>query len=73
FGLIGQLGVLPKYRKRGIGLSLVMDSLNAMKLRDCEYVYVGTPQSNHNAIRLYENVGFNPIFKISFYEKKLDS
>ncbi len=72
FCLIGQLGVLPKYRRRGIGLSLVMDSLNALKEHDCEYVYVGTPQSNHNAIRLYEKVGFHPIFKISLYEKILD-
>lgn len=71
FGLIGQLGVFPEYRRRGIGLSLVMDSLNILKKQGCDYAYVGTPQSNHAAIRLYEKIGFRPIFKIRFYEKKV--
>lgn len=69
FGLIGQLGVFPEYRGRGIGISLVMDSLNILKEQGCDHAYVGTPQSNHAAIRLYEKIGFRPIFKISFYEK----
>ncbi|UCD43792.1 MAG: GNAT family N-acetyltransferase [Candidatus Bathyarchaeota archaeon] len=69
FGLIGQLGVFPEYRRRGIGISLVMDSLNTLKKKSCEYAYVGTPQSNHAAINLYEKIGFRPIFKIIFCEK----
>jgi len=37
----------------------------------CRYEYVGTPERNIKAIRLYEMLGFGPIFRIHFYEKEI--
>ena len=71
YGTIGCLGVFPEYRRRGIATRLVSDTLWLFKGHGCRYVYVGTPERNIKAIRLYEKLGFEPIFRIHFYEKKI--
>ena len=71
YGTIGCLGVFPEYRRRGIASGLVSDALWLFKRHGCRYAYVGTPERNIKAIKLYEKLGFEPIFRIHFYEKKL--
>jgi ribosomal protein S18 acetylase RimI-like enzyme len=60
---VATIGVLPEYRRRGIGAAL---------LEECEK-RVGTPRmrlcvriSNHPAIRLYENYGYE---KVNFWKR----
>jgi len=72
YGVIAILGVLPEYRRRGVGSSLSRLILSRYKERKCEYAYLGTPRINHKAIRLYEGLGFKPIFYVYRYEKRLD-
>ena len=71
YGTIGCLGVFPEYRGRGIATSLIGDALWLFKRHGCRYAYVGTPERNIKAISLYEKLGFEPIFRIHFYEKKI--
>jgi ribosomal protein S18 acetylase RimI-like enzyme len=71
-GTIGCLGVFPEYRRRGIATKLVDDTLWRLKGHGCRYAYVGTPKRNYKAIRLYEKLGFTPIFKIYFFVKQIN-
>jgi len=72
YGTIGCLGVFPEYRRRGIATKLVNDALRLFKEHGSKYAYVGTPERNIKAIRLYEKLGLKPIFKIHFYKKQIN-
>jgi len=63
--------VFPEYRRRGVATALIGDALRLFKMHGCRYAYVGTPERNIKAIRLYERLGFGPISRIHFYEKKI--
>ena len=71
FGLIGILGVVPEYRRTGIGYNLVWNVLQEFRNLGLNYAYVGTPEKNTSAINLYKKAGFEPIFRIVKYEKNL--
>ena len=71
FGVIGPLGVFPEYRGKGVAFSLVMKMHETLKKYGCRYSYVGTPETNEGAIRLYKKAGYNPVFKIINFEKEL--
>ena len=71
YATIGCLGVFPEHRRRGIASALIGDALRLFKAHGCRHAYVGTPERNIKAIRLYEKLGFRPIFKIHIYEKEI--
>ncbi len=57
---IATIGVLPAYRRRGIGAAL----LQACEAQiDVPVIRLVVRQSNQNAIRLYERFGYAPIGK----------
>ncbi|UCH56582.1 MAG: GNAT family N-acetyltransferase [Candidatus Bathyarchaeota archaeon] len=70
-GVIAPLGVLPEYRGRGIAYSLLMEVHGALRKHGCRYSYVGTPESNKGAIRLYEKAGYRPVFKVVDFERAI--
>ena len=71
YGTIACLGVFPEYRRRGVATMLIVDALRLFKMHGCRYAYVGTPERNIKAIRLYEKLGFEPIFRIHLYEREI--
>lgn len=58
-GVLGPVGILPAYRRRGITSLLVLSVLNALLETGCRFAAVGTPEHNYPAIRMYEKLGFN--------------
>ena len=60
-GIIGYLGVLPEFRRQGIARSLLASIHDHLRKRRCRYALVGTPETNHQAIQLYTNAGYQPI------------
>jgi GNAT superfamily N-acetyltransferase len=58
-GLLGPVGVLEKYRGRGLGTALAATLVEDLRGRGCEVVYLGVPARNP-AVRLYERLGFAP-------------
>ncbi len=70
-GIIGPVAVLPDFRRRGIALYLVNETLDTLKRYGCKYAAVGTPAVNIGAIRLYEKAGFKLACRIINLEKSL--
>ncbi|MHA2119359.1 MAG: GNAT family N-acetyltransferase [Candidatus Thorarchaeota archaeon] len=70
-GLLGPMGVLPEYRRRGIGLHLISEVLTTLKEYGCEYAAVGTPALNAGAIKLYEKAGFKLSCRLQHFEMRL--
>lgn len=52
------LAVDPRYRNMGIATALVDYIVEELKLRACKFVYLEVRASNHTALRLYKNFGF---------------
>ncbi|PCN50791.1 ribosomal-protein-alanine N-acetyltransferase [Candidatus Geothermarchaeota archaeon ex4572_27] len=58
-GHVVSIAVLPEYRKRGIGTSLLKEAIKALKERwGCQDVYLEVRISNTPAINLYKKLGF---------------
>ncbi|MGI0149301.1 MAG: GNAT family N-acetyltransferase, partial [Thermoplasmata archaeon] len=60
FGVIGNVGTLPKFRMRGIGRTMIFDACSQATSARCEYVLLttdlfGTPQT------MYTTLGFEPV------------
>ncbi|KAI9479943.1 N-alpha-acetyltransferase 30 [Coemansia sp. RSA 1290] len=57
-GYIGMVAVDPQYRKQGVGSSLVVQALDAMKQQGADEVILEAETSNKGALALYERLGF---------------
>lgn len=55
------MGVIPKYRSRGIGQKLIEECLKIAREKGFQKVYVNTYFKNNGAINFYKNNGFTKI------------
>ncbi len=61
-GHIISIAVLPEYRRRGIGKTLLIKALeNLRNYYECSEAFLEVRVSNHGAIKLYESIGFTKI------------
>lgn len=71
-GWVGTLGVLRPWRKRGLGLALLLHSFNEFYRRGKRKVGLGVDAENlTGALRLYENAGMHVHQAFDMYEKEL--
>jgi GNAT superfamily N-acetyltransferase len=56
--VVGTVGVLPEYRRRGIARAAIEKSLELMKEHEAEKIWLGVINGNTPAQRLYESLGF---------------
>ncbi|MBS7642198.1 MAG: ribosomal protein S18-alanine N-acetyltransferase [Candidatus Bathyarchaeia archaeon] len=66
-GHIISIAVLPEYRNRGIGKSLLAKALDSMRERRLEECILEVRVSNSIAINLYRKFGFEIVSQIPFY------
>ncbi|MFW9923112.1 MAG: GNAT family N-acetyltransferase [Candidatus Thorarchaeota archaeon] len=66
-GFIGHVIVLPEYRGMGLGEQLMIEAINYLKFRGCKTIKL---DAVHQAISLYERVGFQ--FELKSLRYKLD-
>ena len=67
-GAIQNLGIVPDFRDRGLGSSLLLRSLHGFRDSGVERVYLEVTAENQGAIRLYERLGFRTVktvFKVA--------
>ena len=70
-GVVASIGVFPEFRRRGIAYALIDEIQECFKEHGCKYSYVGTPKTNHPAIRFYQKAGYKPVFELMSFEKTL--
>jgi ribosomal protein S18 acetylase RimI-like enzyme len=59
FGFIGDLYVLPEYRRGGIGKALVKDAVDFFARRKIKQIELLVSVKNENTIKFWESLGFN--------------
>jgi [ribosomal protein S18]-alanine N-acetyltransferase len=57
-GHVVSVAVIEQQRKKGIGKALVEESLNGVKIKKCDELYLEVRCSNTDGVRLYEKLGF---------------
>jgi ribosomal protein S18 acetylase RimI-like enzyme len=67
YGEIEDLFVLPAWRKKGIAQALLLTALSTLKARGLERAELMVLTDNQNALRLYQNAGFSPIYTENRY------
>ena len=72
FGWVGILGVLPRWRRRGLGTAVLQQSLQEFRRRGASRVGLGVDAENvTGAVRLYERAGMHVHRLNVMYEKAL--
>ncbi len=71
--IIGNVVVLPEYRRRGIARKLVEASLAELNIRKAKLARLEVIADNRPAFRLYEEMGFTAYSNSSFYDIHLDN
>ncbi len=66
-GHVVSIAVLPEHRRKGIGTALLTTSMERMKEKGCDEVYLEVRVSNEEAIRLYEKLQFVKVRTIQYY------
>ena len=66
-GVIELIGVDPKFRGKGIGVNLILASIDWFKNKNVDSVNVVTQGTNIPALRMYIKSGFYPIQSKSWY------
>ncbi|MEM2756620.1 MAG: GNAT family N-acetyltransferase, partial [Candidatus Bathyarchaeia archaeon] len=66
-GHIISIAVLPEYRRKGVGRSLMINSLKGLKEYGAEECYLEVRVSNTPAINLYRSLNFEIIRVIKGY------
>lgn len=70
-GIVGPVGVFPEYRRRGIATALVLSACDALRSEGYRYAYLNTHVDNLPARRMYERIGFKPLFNTVEFEISL--
>ncbi len=65
-GLIAELIVSNKHRKRGTGKALISACENYLKSIGCEYIQLDVFAYNENAEKFYDHLGYEPRVKTLF-------
>ncbi len=68
---IGNLGVFPEFRRKGLAVLLIHSLFNEFLKSGISIARVGTPTHNTNAIGAYSKAGFQEANRIQFFRKDI--
>jgi len=66
-GHVVSVAVLDEHRRKGIGKALVEESINGVKIKKCDEMYLEVRCSNNDAVKLYENMEVNIKQRLKIY------
>lgn len=70
-GFIRMLGVVPEYRRRGIGRALAEKAIESLKSRGMKIIEAGAAGNKPEAIRLWESLGFKSVRVFSLMKRDI--
>jgi ribosomal protein S18 acetylase RimI-like enzyme len=59
FGFIGDLYVIPEFRRNGVGRALVKDAVDFFNRKKIKQIELLVAMKNENTIKFWESLGFN--------------
>lgn len=71
FGFIGQMGIVPAWRRRGLGQWLLSEEMHRMRDLGLAWAGLDVNDNNPNAMRLYQQLGFVIQYSFSSYRKEV--
>jgi mycothiol synthase len=71
-GYVGTVGVIPRYRGRGIAIALMAATLGYLAERGMSSATLFVEDRNTAARRLYDKLGWYPVYRTDHYWKRLD-
>ena len=72
WGWIGSIGVRPAWRRRGLGLALLLESFRRFRASGETTVALGVDASNPTgAVRLYERAGMRVLWRADIWQKRV--
>ncbi|MGB0387557.1 MAG: GNAT family N-acetyltransferase [Ardenticatenaceae bacterium] len=72
-GWVRQLGVTPKWQRKGIGSALLRHAFGEFKKRGFDKVGLAVEADNLNAYTLYQKVGMKRIRQYDEYKKQIET
>jgi mycothiol synthase len=72
-GYVGTVGVTPRYRGRGIATALMAETLSCLAGRGMTSATLFVEDRNTAARRLYDKLGWYPVYRTDHYWKRLES
>jgi len=72
-GFLRMLGVVPEYRRRGIGRALAEKAVESLKERGMQTVEAGAMMGKPEAIGLWKSMGFQNVRVFSLMKKNLEN
>jgi mycothiol synthase len=70
-GYIGTVGVLPEFRNRGLATALISETLRYLARQGLDTAVLFVDDGNFRARRLYEKLGWEPVYQVVHYWKTL--
>ncbi len=58
---LAYLGIVPEYRRRGLGRAMTLHALHALRARSAGQMLLAVDERNAPALRLYETLGFEEV------------
>lgn len=68
-GLFEPVGTHPDFQRKGLGKAVMVEGLRRMKDCGMQQAIITTDEGNLAAIKLYESLGFQVVFKLGTFEK----
>ena len=70
-GWVAMTGVHPEYRSKGLGRAVVVAGMEYLKTKGVDGIDLEVDSENVPATKLYLDLGFKPVARALWYEKKL--
>ena len=71
-GYLGTVGVLPEFRNRGLATALIAQTLRYLASRGLDSAVLFVETTNLGARRLYERLGWRPVYQTVHYWKTIE-
>jgi mycothiol synthase len=72
-GQIEPLGVLPEFQKMGIGRAILLETLQRMRSRGAQQLWIEAESYNEGSQHLYEGVGFADAYRAPRYFRQYEA
>ena len=72
-GVIDMIGIVPEYRRRGLGTPVLLTGIRHLQSRGVSYIRLDVDRENIAAIKLYTSARFKSFQRLQWFEARLSA